>query len=46
LTDFFEAFQLARSGVHYQRFEQRLQRLLSLSLTVVFQASLRATLDP
>jgi hypothetical protein len=27
LTDFFEAFQLARSGVQYQRFEQRLQRL-------------------
>jgi hypothetical protein len=24
LTDFFEAFHLARSGVQYQRFEQRL----------------------
>jgi hypothetical protein len=37
LTDFFEAFQLARSGVQYQRFEQRLQRLLSLSLSVVLK---------
>jgi hypothetical protein len=37
LTDFFEAFQLARSGVQYQRFEQRLQRLLSLSLSVILR---------
>jgi hypothetical protein len=37
LTDFFEAFHLARSGVQYQRFEQRLQRLLSLSLTVLLR---------
>jgi hypothetical protein len=37
LTDFFEAFRLARSGVQYQRFEQRLQRLLSLSLTVLLK---------
>jgi hypothetical protein len=37
LTDFFEAFQLARSGVQYQRFEQRLQRLLSLSLSVILK---------
>jgi hypothetical protein len=35
LTDFFEAFQLARSGVQYQRFEERLQRLLNLSLTLL-----------
>jgi hypothetical protein len=37
LTDFFEAFQLARSGVQYQRFEQRLKRLLSLSLSVILK---------
>jgi len=37
LTDFFDAFQLARSGVQYQRFEQRLQRLLSLSLSLVLK---------
>ncbi len=37
LTDFFEAFQLARSGVQYQRFEQRLHRLLSLSLSVILK---------
>jgi len=28
LTDFFDAFQLARSGVQYQRFEQRGASLL------------------
>jgi hypothetical protein len=39
LTDFFEAFQLARSGVQYQRFEERLQRLLSLSLTLLLRTS-------
>jgi hypothetical protein len=37
LTEFFEAFQLARSGVQYQRFEERLQRLLSLSLTLLLR---------
>jgi hypothetical protein len=37
LTDFFDAFQLARSGVQYQRFEQRLRRLLSLSLSVILK---------
>lgn len=37
LTDFFEAFGLARSGAQYQRFEQRLQRLLSLSLTILLR---------
>jgi hypothetical protein len=37
LTDFFDAFQLARSGVQYQRFEQRLHRLLSLSLSVILK---------
>jgi hypothetical protein len=39
LTDFFDAFQLARSGVQYQRFEQRLRRLLSLSLSLVLKTS-------
>ncbi len=37
LTDFFEAFQLARSGVQYRRFEERLQRLLSLSMTLLLR---------
>jgi hypothetical protein len=37
LTDFFEAFQLARSGTQYQRFEQRLHRLLSLSLSIILK---------
>jgi hypothetical protein len=37
LTDFFEAFRLARSGVQYRRFEERLQRLLSLSLSVILK---------
>ena len=49
LTDFFEAFQLARSGVQYQRFEQRLQRLLSLSLTVILKTptgSVRLNMRP
>ena len=37
LTDFFEAFQLARSGVQYRRFEERLHRLLSLSLSLILR---------
>jgi hypothetical protein len=39
LTDFFEAFQLARSGVQYRRFDQRLRRLLGLSLSLVLKTS-------
>jgi hypothetical protein len=39
LTTFFEAFQLGRSGAEYRRFEQRLERLLSLSLTLVLRTS-------
>jgi len=35
LTDFFDAFHLKRSGVQYQRFEGRLRRLLSLSLSLI-----------
>jgi hypothetical protein len=37
LTDFFEAFRLVRSGVQYRRFEERLQRLLSLSLSLILR---------
>jgi len=37
LTDFFEASQLVRSGVQYQRFGERLERLLSLSLTLLLK---------
>jgi hypothetical protein len=37
LTEFFEAFQLARTGVQYHRFEERLHRLLSLSLTLILR---------
>jgi hypothetical protein len=37
LTSFFDAFHLGRSGSEYRRFSQRLERLLSLSLTFVLR---------
>jgi hypothetical protein len=37
LTDFFDAFRLARSGVQYRRFEERLHRLLSFSLSLILR---------
>lgn len=39
LTSFFDAFHLGHSGAEYRRFEQRLERLLSLSLTLVLRTS-------